>query len=196
MIRGRVGEYISRYTPPFLRTPTRAAIRDSSSSDAPPVSNSPSASNSESSSVDQSLTSSHKNQLQHEMQQQLEASALQLQWQKIITGSITMGPVKIVNGWLLDIIQNNKTISYLRSWRLYVTVFIPWQDRSASHDRRLPARIIALPHTSRYQCHKGRGGRTQLTEVERGLPGPHQGLMSCQDLSRYAIEERRSVVLI
>ena len=96
-----------------------------------------------------------------------------------------------------------------KSWRIHLAIYSPFfaHTYTSSYSRffifrrttsfQLPISFqLRVIICGSYQCHKGRGGRTQLTEAERGLPGPHQGLMSCQDLSRYAIEERRSVVLI
>ena len=143
-------EIDERYTPPFLRAPTRVAIHDSwlfTSS----ASNSSSTSDSELSSIDASLTSSHEHQLQHEIQQQLESSALQLHREKIITqvrSKSSKDRERMITKY------NTKRQSQLpRTFEIgdYVTVFIPRQDRSASDDRRLAARVIALPHANRYQ---------------------------------------------
>lgn len=57
----------------------------------------------------------------------------------------------------------------------YITVFIPRQDRASTDDRRLPARILSIPHRDRYQLQttygilKNHYGTRHLDRVPEGV---------------------------
>lgn len=152
-----------RTTPPFLRTPTPAQIHDrwlftsSSSSSSSPSDPQPSVSESQNiqpskdnenppmdieSSTDEATT-----QLENEYQDQIR-----LQNQR----ETTIAQVRQRSSQNRDrMIQkyNKRQASSPTKFVIsdYVTVFIPRQDRAATDDRRLPARVIAIPHRDRYK---------------------------------------------
>lgn len=191
-----------RFTPPFLRPPSRAAICDnllftSSSSSTPALaSTSTSSTSSSSSSSTSSSTSSPASasafastsasvsdeeqtqrgdevQLQAELEAQ-QQQALQVQRQNILS-QVRNKSTQNRNRMITKYNKRQSNPPRIYSIGNHVTVFIPRQDRAATDDRRLYARIIGTPHTNRYQLQTASGilkhhyGARHLELVPDGL---------------------------